>query len=211
MVDEASCVGTFPSIMLTSLVQKRYFPRFSLICLAVAGRPKYSITSEPLGMRSWVKRPLPLCDRRTVSRKGARINLRSWGLDAYWDFSRPLLYTRVGLGPRTILATAALTLGNAKLLEHGPADLGQICSTIADDSPRGTDSGMRTPCRPTEDATSKCVAMQLPALMLAEFNTCMHQTATHRPWLLVDGVRSAIGEPLPQLAMAARAVEERRN
>jgi hypothetical protein len=33
----------------------------------------------------------------------------------------------------------------------------------------------------------------------------------YRPWLLVDGVRSALGEPLPQLAMAARAVEETRN
>ncbi len=90
--------GTFPSIMLTSLVQKRYLPRFIFVCLAVAGRPRYSMTSEPLGMRSWVKRPLPLCDRRTVSRKGAGI-----------------------LGHTDILTTAALTLRSAKLLEHGPA------------------------------------------------------------------------------------------
>ena len=78
--------GTFPSIMLMSLVQKRYFPLFSLICLAVAGRPRYSMTNEPLGMRSWVKRPLPLCDRRTVSRKGARINHRSSGKDTLLHF-----------------------------------------------------------------------------------------------------------------------------
>jgi hypothetical protein len=38
--------------MLVPLVQKRYFPRFSCICLAVAGRPTYSITHEPLGMQS---------------------------------------------------------------------------------------------------------------------------------------------------------------
>lgn len=61
--------GTFPSIMLTSLVQNRYFPRFSLICLAVAGRPTYSTMREPLGMRSWAKRPLPLCERRTLNWK----------------------------------------------------------------------------------------------------------------------------------------------
>ena len=71
LMKRAVFVGMFPSIMLASLVQKRYFPRFSLICLAVAGRPRYSITNESLGMRSWVKRPLPLCDRKTVSRKGA--------------------------------------------------------------------------------------------------------------------------------------------
>jgi hypothetical protein len=65
-----------------SLVQKRYFPRFSLLCLAVAGRPKYSTTNEPLGMRSCVKSPLPLCDRRTVSRKDAGINHRSSRKDA---------------------------------------------------------------------------------------------------------------------------------
>jgi len=32
----------------------------------------------------------------------------------------------------------------------------------------------------------------------------------YRPWMLVDGARRAVGEPLPQLAMAARAVEELR-
>jgi hypothetical protein len=32
----------------------------------------------------------------------------------------------------------------------------------------------------------------------------------YRPWLLVDNARTALGEPLPQLAMAARAVEETR-
>ena len=32
----------------------------------------------------------------------------------------------------------------------------------------------------------------------------------YRPWLLVDGARSSLGNPLPQLAMAARAVEETR-
>ena len=32
----------------------------------------------------------------------------------------------------------------------------------------------------------------------------------YRPWLLIDGARQPIGEPLPQLAMAARAVEEAR-
>lgn len=30
----------------------------------------------------------------------------------------------------------------------------------------------------------------------------------YRPWLLVDGVRCSLGDPLPQLAMAARAVED---
>lgn len=44
--------GMLPSIIVVSLVQNRYFARFSLICLAVAGRPKYSITNEPFGMRS---------------------------------------------------------------------------------------------------------------------------------------------------------------
>ena len=32
----------------------------------------------------------------------------------------------------------------------------------------------------------------------------------YRPWLLVDGARRILGKPLPQLAMAARAVEETR-
>lgn len=32
----------------------------------------------------------------------------------------------------------------------------------------------------------------------------------YQPWLLVDGVRSDLGIPLPQLAMAARAIEETR-
>ena len=32
----------------------------------------------------------------------------------------------------------------------------------------------------------------------------------YRPWLLIDGTRRNIGSPLPQLAMAARAVEEAR-
>ncbi len=32
----------------------------------------------------------------------------------------------------------------------------------------------------------------------------------YRPWLLIDGARSPLGEPLPQLAMAARAIEESR-
>jgi hypothetical protein len=75
----ATFVGTFPSIMVESLVQNRYFPRFSLICLVVAGRPTYSMTNEPLDIRSWVKRPLPLCDRRTDSRNGARIDSCSIG------------------------------------------------------------------------------------------------------------------------------------
>jgi hypothetical protein len=30
----------------------------------------------------------------------------------------------------------------------------------------------------------------------------------YRPWLFVDGARRAIGKPLPQLAMAARAVAD---
>ncbi len=30
----------------------------------------------------------------------------------------------------------------------------------------------------------------------------------YRPWLLVDGVRRVLDDPLPQLAMAARAVED---
>lgn len=30
----------------------------------------------------------------------------------------------------------------------------------------------------------------------------------YRPWLLVDRARRSLGRPLPQLAMAARAVEE---
>lgn len=63
----AMFVEMFPSIIVVSVVQKRYFPRFSLSCLAVAGRPKYSMTNEPLGMRSWVKSPLPLWERRTAS------------------------------------------------------------------------------------------------------------------------------------------------
>ena len=33
----------------------------------------------------------------------------------------------------------------------------------------------------------------------------------YRPWLLVDGARSNLGRPLPQLAMAARAIEEVRS
>jgi hypothetical protein len=32
----------------------------------------------------------------------------------------------------------------------------------------------------------------------------------YRPWLLIDGARVFLGEPLPQLAMAARAIEETR-
>ena len=32
----------------------------------------------------------------------------------------------------------------------------------------------------------------------------------YRPWLLVDGVRRRLGTPLPQLAMAARCVDEAR-
>jgi hypothetical protein len=32
----------------------------------------------------------------------------------------------------------------------------------------------------------------------------------YRPWLFADGARRAIGKPLPQLAMAARAVETTR-
>jgi hypothetical protein len=32
----------------------------------------------------------------------------------------------------------------------------------------------------------------------------------YRPWMLIDGARRDLGEPLPQLAMAARAVEEMR-
>jgi hypothetical protein len=32
----------------------------------------------------------------------------------------------------------------------------------------------------------------------------------YQPWLLVDGGRCAVGERLPQLAMAARAVEAAR-
>jgi hypothetical protein len=66
----------FPSIMLVSLVQKRYFPRFSFICLAVAGRPTYSMTHDPLGMCSSAKRPLPLDDRRTARRKCAGMKRR---------------------------------------------------------------------------------------------------------------------------------------
>ena len=30
----------------------------------------------------------------------------------------------------------------------------------------------------------------------------------YRPWLLVDGMRRTLDHPLPQLAMAARAVED---
>lgn len=71
--------GMFPSIMLMPLVQKRYFPRFCFICAAVAGRPMYSMTHEPLGMRSSVKRPLPLCERRTVRRKGPGVKRRFIG------------------------------------------------------------------------------------------------------------------------------------
>ena len=32
----------------------------------------------------------------------------------------------------------------------------------------------------------------------------------YRPWLLTDGARRALGQPLPQLAMAARAIEAAR-
>lgn len=32
----------------------------------------------------------------------------------------------------------------------------------------------------------------------------------YRPWLLIDGARQMFGQPLPQLAMAARAVEDAR-
>lgn len=32
----------------------------------------------------------------------------------------------------------------------------------------------------------------------------------YRPWLLIDGAQSNIGNPLPQLAMAARAIEAAR-
>lgn len=32
----------------------------------------------------------------------------------------------------------------------------------------------------------------------------------YRPWLFVDGARCILGEPLPQLAMAARAVDAAR-
>lgn len=52
LMKRATFAGMFPSIMLVPLVQKRYFPQFSFICFAVAGRPIYSITHEPFGMRS---------------------------------------------------------------------------------------------------------------------------------------------------------------
>jgi hypothetical protein len=32
----------------------------------------------------------------------------------------------------------------------------------------------------------------------------------YRPWMLIDGTRRVVGKPLPQLAMAARAVERMR-
>lgn len=32
----------------------------------------------------------------------------------------------------------------------------------------------------------------------------------YRPWMLIDGARRFLAKPLPQLAMAARAVEEMR-
>ncbi len=51
MVDEAGGIRRYFAVYI-SLVQKRYFPRFSFICSAVAGRPRYSMTHEPLGMRS---------------------------------------------------------------------------------------------------------------------------------------------------------------
>lgn len=42
-----------------------------------------------------------------------------------------------------------------------------------------------------------------------------YQHASHgdhyRPWVLVDGARKNVGEPLPQLAMAARAIEASRS
>ena len=33
----------------------------------------------------------------------------------------------------------------------------------------------------------------------------------YQPWMLIDGARRMLGQPLPQLAMAARAVEVMRS
>ena len=58
MVDKSCDILRNVSIDHAHLTRpERYFQQFILICLAVAGRPRYSMTSEPLGMRSWVKVP----------------------------------------------------------------------------------------------------------------------------------------------------------